>query len=120
MSLGVVFPGQGSQRVGMLEEAAGAFSIVSDTFSEASDALGYDLWQLVSEGPVEKLGLTEYTQPAILTASVALYRAFAESNTIQPIAGAGHSLGVFGSRQRRCIIPGRRCLLGSTTWRSHY
>jgi [acyl-carrier-protein] S-malonyltransferase len=97
MSLGVVFPGQGSQRVGMLEEAAGAFSIVSDTFSEASDALGYDLWQLVSEGPVEKLGLTEYTQPAILTASVALYRAFAESNTIQPIAGAGHSLGEYSA-----------------------
>ena len=97
MSLGVVFPGQGSQRVGMLEEAAGAFSIVSDTFSEASDALGYDLWQLVSEGPVEKLGLTVYTQPAILTASVALYRAFAESNTIQPIAGAGHSLGEYST-----------------------
>ena len=75
MSFGVVFPGQGSQRVGMLEEAAGAFSIVGDTFSEASDALGYDLWHLVSQGPAEKLGLTEYTQPAILTASVALYRA---------------------------------------------
>ena len=97
MSLGVVFPGQGSQRVGMLEEAAGAFSIVSDTFSEASDALGYDLWQLVSQGPVEKLGLTEYTQPAILTASVALYRAFVESNAVQPIAVAGHSLGEYSA-----------------------
>ena len=49
MSFGVVFPGQGSQRVGMLEEAAGAFSVVSDTFSEASEALGYALWQLVSQ-----------------------------------------------------------------------
>ena len=97
MSFGVVFPGQGSQRVGMLEEAAGAFSIVGDTFSEASDALGYDLWHLVSQGPVEKLGLTEYTQPAILTASVSLYRAFSEAHSFQPTAGAGHSLGEYSA-----------------------
>ena len=97
MSFGVVFPGQGSQRVGMLEEAAGAFSIVGDTFSEASDSLGYDLWHLVSQGPVEKLGLTEYTQPAILTASVALYRAFSEAHSFQPTAGAGHSLGEYSA-----------------------
>ena len=97
MSFGVVFPGQGSQRVGMLGEAAGAFSIVSDTFSEASEALSFDLWQLVSQGPMEKLGLTEYTQPAILTASVALYRAFTEFNAFQPSAGAGHSLGEYSA-----------------------
>ena len=97
MSFGVVFPGQGSQRVGMLEEAAGAFSVVGDTFSEASDALGFDLWHLVSQGPVEKLGLTEYTQPAILTASVALYRAFSEAHLFQPTAGAGHSLGEYSA-----------------------
>ena len=97
MSFGVVFPGQGSQRVGMLEEAAGAFSVVSDTFSEASEALGYDLWQLVSQGPAEKLGLTEYTQPAILTASVSLFRAFSEANAFQPVAGAGHSLGEYSA-----------------------
>lgn len=97
MPFGVVFPGQGSQRVGMLEEAAGAFSIVGDTFSEASDALGYDLWHLVSQGPVEKLGLTEYTQPAILTASVALYRAFSEAHSFEPTAGAGHSLGEYSA-----------------------
>ena len=97
MSFGVVFPGQGSQRVGMLEEAAGAFSIVGDTFSEASDALGYDLWHLVSQGPVEKLGLTEYTQPAILTASVALYHAFSEAHLFQPTAGAGHILGEYSA-----------------------
>ena len=97
MSFGVVFPGQGSQRVGMLEEAAGAFSVVSDTFTEASEALGYDLWQLVSHGPAEKLGLTEYTQPAILTASVSLFRAFTEANSSQPIAGAGHSLGEYSA-----------------------
>ena len=81
----------------MLEEAAGAFSIVGDTFSEASDALGYDLWHLVSQGPVEKLGLTEYTQPAILTASVALYRAFSEAHSVWPTAGAGHSLGEYSA-----------------------
>jgi [acyl-carrier-protein] S-malonyltransferase len=81
----------------MLEEAAGAFSIVGDTFSEASDALEYDLWHLVSQGPVEKLGLTEYTQPAILTASVALYRAFSEAHSFQPTAGAGHSLGEYSA-----------------------
>ena len=97
MSFGVVFPGQGSQRVGMLEEAAGALSVVSGTFSEASQALGYDLWQLVSQGPAEKLGLTEHTQPAILTASVALFRAFTEANAFQPIAGAGHSLGEYSA-----------------------
>ena len=97
MSFGVVFPGQGSQRVGMLEEAAGALSVVSGTFSEASQALGYDLWQLVSQGPAEKLGLTEYTQPAILTASVALFRAFTEANAFQPVAGAGHSLGEYSA-----------------------
>ena len=97
MSFGVVFPGQGSQRVGMLEEAAGAFSIVGDTFSEASDALGYDLWHLVSQGPVEKLGLTEYTQPAILTASVALYRAFSEAHSVWPTGAAGHSLGEYSA-----------------------
>jgi [acyl-carrier-protein] S-malonyltransferase len=81
----------------MLEEAAGAFSIVGDTFSEASEALGYDLWHLVSQGPAEKLGLTEYTQPAILTASVALYRAFSEAHSFQPTAGAGHSLGEYSA-----------------------
>ena len=97
MSFGVVFPGQGSQRVGMLEEASGALSVVSGTFSEASQALGYDLWQLVSQGPAEKLGLTEHTQPAILTASVALFRAFTEANAFQPIAGAGHSLGEYSA-----------------------
>ena len=97
MFFGVVFPGQGSQRVGMLEEAAGAFSVVSDTFSEASEALDYDLWKLVSQGPSETLGLTEYTQPAILTASGALFRAFTEANAFQPVAGAGHSLGEYSA-----------------------
>ena len=74
MGLGVVFPGQGSQRVGTFEGCR-EFASVKDAFAEASDALGYDLWALVSDGPEDQLNLTEFTQPAILTASVALYRA---------------------------------------------
>ena len=97
MSLGVVFPGQGSQRVGMLAEAAAEFASVADAFAEASDALGYDLWSLVSNGPEDQLSLTEFTQPAILTASVALYRALSERHAIAPIAGAGHSLGEYSA-----------------------
>ena len=97
MSLGVVFPGQGSQRVGMLAEAAAEFASVRDAFVEASDSLGYDLWVLVSDGPEDQLGLTEFTQPAILTASVALYRALNERHAISPVAGAGHSLGEYSA-----------------------
>lgn len=97
MGLGVVFPGQGSQRVGMLAEAAAEFASVKDTFTEASDALGFDLWTLVSNGPEDQLSLTEFTQPAILTASVALYRAFNERHEITPMAGAGHSLGEYSA-----------------------
>ena len=97
MTLGVVFPGQGSQRVGMLEEAAGAFSVVRETFSEASDALGYDMWALVSQDPDARLSLTEFTQPAILTASVALFRAFKSRHSIAPVAAAGHSLGEYSA-----------------------
>lgn len=97
MGLGVVFPGQGSQRVGMLAEASAEFGSVKDSFSEASDALGYDLWALVSNGPEDQLSLTEFTQPAILTASVALYRALTERHAIVPAAGAGHSLGEYSA-----------------------
>ena len=97
MGLGVVFPGQGSQRVGMLAEAAAEFASVKAAFAEASDALGYDLWALVSDGPEDQLSLTEFTQPAILTASVALYRALNERHAISPEAGAGHSLGEYSA-----------------------
>ncbi len=97
MGLGVVFPGQGSQRVGMLAEAAAEFASVKDAFTEASEALGYDLWTLVSNGPEDQLSLTEFTQPAILTASVALYRALNERHEITPMAGAGHSLGEYSA-----------------------
>lgn len=92
-----LFPGQGSQSVGMLADAAGAFPSVRETFDEASEALGYDLWALVSEGPEEQLTLTEFTQPAILTASVALYRCWTEAGGTVPEFVAGHSLGEYSA-----------------------
>ena len=81
----------------MLAEAAAEFASVKAAFAEASDALGYDLWALVSDGPEDQLSLTEFTQPAILTASVALYRALSERHAIAPMAGAGHSLGEYSA-----------------------
>jgi len=96
-SLGMIFPGQGSQKVGMLADASERFSIVSETFSEASSALGYDLWELVSSGPSDQLGLTEFTQPAILTASIALYRSWKEAGGVSPTVAAGHSLGEYSA-----------------------
>lgn len=70
----MVFPGQGSQSLGMLADLAAQFPIVEATFSEASSVLGYDLWQLVQQGPAEELNKTWQTQPALLTASVAIWR----------------------------------------------
>lgn len=97
MSLGILYPGQGSQRVGMLAEAAVAYPQIRETFSEASEALGYDLWALVSGGPSETLELTEFTQPALLTASVALFRVFCSLHDCRPAAAAGHSLGEYSA-----------------------
>jgi [acyl-carrier-protein] S-malonyltransferase len=92
-----IFPGQGSQSVGMLAQAAEASPLVLDTFAEASDALGYDLWSLVSQGPDEQLTLTEFTQPAILTASVALHRCWLHGGGGIPDFVAGHSLGEYSA-----------------------
>jgi [acyl-carrier-protein] S-malonyltransferase len=92
-----VFPGQGSQTVGMLKELAAQFSAVIETFAEASSALGYDLWQLVQEGPVETLNQTAHTQPALLTASVAIWRVWQQQHDAQPIIMAGHSLGEYSA-----------------------
>lgn len=88
-----VFPGQGSQQVGMLAGLAEKWPVVGETFAEASDALGYDLWQLVQDGPQEKLNLTENSQPALLTASVAIWRLLVSGGLTQPALLAGHSLG---------------------------
>ncbi|WP_162286196.1 ACP S-malonyltransferase [Pantoea stewartii] len=95
--LAFVFPGQGSQSVGMLTELAAAYSVVEETFREASEALGYDLWQLVSQGPAEELNKTWQTQPALLAASVAIYRVWQQQGGKQPVLMAGHSLGEYSA-----------------------
>ncbi|MGC0851279.1 ACP S-malonyltransferase [Pantoea agglomerans] len=92
-----VFPGQGSQTVGMLTELAATYPLVEETFREASDALGYDLWQLVSQGPAEELNKTWQTQPALLAASVAVYRVWQQQGGEQPALMAGHSLGEYSA-----------------------
>jgi len=93
----MVFPGQGSQTVGMLADLAAQFPIVEQTFAEASDALGYDLWRLVQEGPAEELNKTWQTQPALMAASVAIYRVWQQENGAQPAMMAGHSLGEYSA-----------------------
>ncbi|MBY5991075.1 ACP S-malonyltransferase [Ferrimonas balearica] len=92
-----VFPGQGSQAVGMLAELAADYPVIQATFAEASEALGFDLWQMVQEGPVEALNSTENTQPALLTASVAIWRAYCEAGGAAPALMAGHSLGEYSA-----------------------
>jgi [acyl-carrier-protein] S-malonyltransferase len=95
MTVACVFPGQGSQSVGMLSELAAGHAIVGRTFAEASAALDYDLWQRVSEGPAEKLDQTECTQPAMLVAGVATWRLWVEQGGARPSVVSGHSLGEF-------------------------
>lgn len=97
MPIAVVFPGQGSQSIGMLSEAAQEWSVVGDTFEEASGVLGYDLWQLCQQGPEESLGRTDVTQPALLTASIALWRVWQDLGAPQPDFLAGHSLGEYSA-----------------------
>lgn len=92
-----VFPGQGSQTVGMLAELAAENPQVEATFREASDVLGYDLWQRVRQGPAEELNKTWQTQPALLAASVAIYRVWQSKTGAQPILMAGHSLGEYSA-----------------------
>ena len=94
MKLAFVFPGQGSQAVGMMDGFA-AHPVVRETFAEASDALGQDLWALVASGPQEELALTTNTQPVMLTAGVAAWRAWHASGGPQPSIVAGHSLGEY-------------------------
>jgi [acyl-carrier-protein] S-malonyltransferase len=94
-SLAFVFPGQGSQSVGMLSELAEAEPVVIRTFAEASDALGLDLWTVVSQGPREALDRTETTQPAMLAAGVAVWRCWQDRNGAAPAIMAGHSLGEY-------------------------
>jgi [acyl-carrier-protein] S-malonyltransferase len=110
MTLAFVFPGQGSQQVGMLDDFA-AHSDVRATFAEALDALGEDLWTLIEQGPAETLNLTRNTQPAMLTADIALLRAWRAAGGPQPSVMAGHSLGEYaalvaaGAMQLRDAVP---------------
>ena len=97
MSLGFIFPGQGSQSLGMLAELAEVYPVVQQTFASASDVLGYDLWQLVQHGPEDKLNETQNTQPALLTASVAAWRVWNDKQGAQPVVMAGHSLGEYSA-----------------------
>lgn len=95
MSLAFVFPGQGSQSIGMLAGLGAAEPVVRETFAEASDVLGYDLWALCQDGPEADLGATERTQPAMLAAGVATWRVWTGRGGPRPTAMAGHSLGEY-------------------------
>lgn len=94
-STAFVFPGQGSQSVGMLNKLSQAYPVVQETFAEASRVLKLDLWKLVQEGPVEALSQTIHTQPAMLAAGVAIYRVWVEESGCVPDYMAGHSLGEY-------------------------
>ncbi|AWH87414.1 ACP S-malonyltransferase [Limnobaculum parvum] len=93
----IVFPGQGSQTVGMLTTLAEEFPAVLDMFAQASEALGYDLWSLVQQGPETELNKTWQTQPALLAASVAIWRVWQQQGGKQPVVLAGHSLGEYSA-----------------------
>ncbi|WP_026106203.1 ACP S-malonyltransferase [Vreelandella jeotgali] len=95
--LALMFPGQGSQQPGMLRELAERYSVVGTTFNEASDALGYDLWEVVQEGPEASLNATACTQPALLASSVAIWRVWQELEGPRPDVMAGHSLGEYSA-----------------------
>jgi|SRR5690554_430947 len=92
-NLAFVFPGQGSQQIGMLAPLAAQYPLVQQTFAEASEVLGYDLWDRVQNGAQEDINLTECTQPLLLSASVAMWRVWCERGGAQPAFLAGHSLG---------------------------
>ena len=97
LQIAVMFPGQGSQSVGMLAELAAAAPAIQQTFAAASTALGYDLWQLCQQGPEEALAKTERTQPAMLAAGIAALRAWEAAGGASAVAMAGHSLGEYSA-----------------------
>ena len=100
----MTFPGQGSQSVGMLADLAGVFPTVKTTFEEASDALGLDLWALSQQGPAEELNRTQNTQPAMLSAGVAVWRVWNEQGGAAPLVMAGHSLGEYSAMVASGVI----------------
>ena len=95
--LAFVFPGQGSQSLGMLAELANAHASIRDTFAEASQGAGVDLWTLSQHGPEDRLNRTEYTQPALLAGGIAVWRAWLQQGGSQPTVLAGHSLGEYSA-----------------------
>lgn len=97
MTIAFVFPGQGSQSLGMMVELASSYPIVQSTFTEASNVLGYDLWQLAQDGQEAELNKTTITQPALLASSVATWRVWNEISQIKAVMMAGHSLGEYSA-----------------------
>ncbi len=97
MSIGIVFPGQGSQSVGMLGDLAIEYSQIEERFGLAGESIGLDLWDIVKSGPEERLASTEITQPALLTASVVIYELLKSEGGINPAIMAGHSLGEYSA-----------------------
>ncbi len=95
MSFAFIFPGQGSQSVGMLADLAAQYAQVAETFAEASEALGYDLWKITQEGPADELNQTHITQPAMLAGGIAVHRVWQAQGGARPLAMAGHSLGEY-------------------------
>ena len=97
MNIVVVFPGQGSQSIGMLSDYAEEWPQVEETFKQASEALGYDCWDIVCNGPAEKINKTEITQPIMLAADIAVMRVMAQQCMLTPMVFAGHSLGEYAA-----------------------
>ncbi len=96
-NVAIVFPGQGSQHVGMMQDLVTTYDVAKQTFEAASDILGYDMLSLALQGPEERLNQTEYTQPALLTASVAAWRVWQQQLDVVPTLMAGHSLGEYSA-----------------------
>lgn len=106
MKVGFIFPGQGSQSLQMLSALSAQYPIVLETFQAASDVLGYDAWELAQAGPQEQLNQTEYTQPLLLAADVAVWRCFqVAACNIEPVAMAGHSLGEYAALVCAKVLP---------------
>ena len=102
---GLVFPGQGSQKIGMLSSLAESYPLLLDTFREASDVLGKDMWEVCQQDSDNSLDQTHVTQPAILTASVATWRVWKNQGAPDPLIMAGHSLGEYSALVCSGVIP---------------